>query len=201
MAIWAAANAKEVTDYYLKHDLLYLSDRDAELWLPLFAALDVADRTRIADLQATAQRLSGAKSENEPTELGIRLLTDIRQIFTASFDAPEQLPSEALLNRLSVLDESPWNDFGFGKDLNARKLAELLRHELKQLTVQHAGQVLGRISASIGISAFPGHATTAEELLRAADQALYRAKAQGRDRVVVAIPANAREAVCEGACE
>jgi diguanylate cyclase (GGDEF)-like protein len=75
---------------------------------------------------------------------------------------------------------------------DARKLAELLRHELKQLTVQHAGQVLGRISASIGISAFPGHATTAEELLRAADQALYRAKAQGRDRVVVAIPAKAR---------
>jgi hypothetical protein len=137
MAIWAAANAKEVTDYYLKHDLLYLSDRDAELWLPLFAALDVADRTRIADLQATAQRLSGAKSENEPTELGIRLLTDIRQIFTASFDAPEQLPSEALLNRLIVLDESPWKDFGFGKDLNARKLAELLRpYEIRPQNVR-----------------------------------------------------------------
>ena len=66
------------------------------------------------------------------------------------------------------------------------KRAELLRQELKQLTVQHAGQVLGRISVSIGISAFPGHVATAEELLRAADQALYRAKAEGRDRVVVA---------------
>ena len=81
------------------------------------------------------------------------------------------------------------------------KLAEVLRQELKQLAVQHAGQVLGRISASIGISAFPGNGTTAEELLRAADQALYRAKAQGRDRVVVAIPANAREALREGAYE
>ena len=66
------------------------------------------------------------------------------------------------------------------------KRAELLRQELKQLTVQHAGQVLGRISVSIGISAFPGHVATAEELLRAADQALYRAKAEGRDRIVVA---------------
>ncbi len=70
------------------------------------------------------------------------------------------------------------------------KRAELLRQELKQLTVQHAGQVLGRISVSIGISAFPSHGTTAEELLRTADQALYRAKAEGRDRVVVAGPVN-----------
>jgi diguanylate cyclase (GGDEF)-like protein len=70
------------------------------------------------------------------------------------------------------------------------KRAEFLRAELKQLTVQHARQVLGRITLSIGISAFPGHGATAEELLRAADQALYRAKAEGRDRVAVASPAN-----------
>jgi diguanylate cyclase (GGDEF)-like protein/PAS domain S-box-containing protein len=70
------------------------------------------------------------------------------------------------------------------------KRAELLRQELKQLTVQHAGQVLGRITVSIGISAFPGHGATAEELLRTADPALYRAKAQGRDRIVVAVPVN-----------
>ncbi len=70
----------------------------------------------------------------------------------------------------------------------ACKRGELLREELKQLAVQHAGQVLGRITISIGISAFPGHGTTAETLLRAADQALYRAKKEGRDRVVVAGP-------------
>ncbi len=70
------------------------------------------------------------------------------------------------------------------------KRAELLREDLKQLTVQHAGQVLGRISLSIGVSAFPGHGATGEELLRTADQALYRAKREGRDRVVVASPVN-----------
>ncbi len=75
---------------------------------------------------------------------------------------------------------------------SACKRAELLREELKQLTVQHAGQTLGRITLSIGISAFPGHGTTAEELLRAADQALYRAKTEGRNRVVVACPVNTR---------
>lgn len=66
----------------------------------------------------------------------------------------------------------------------ACKRAELLREDLKQLAVEHAGQVLGAVTLSIGVSAFPGHAT-AEELLRAADQALYRAKAEGRDRIIV----------------
>jgi diguanylate cyclase (GGDEF)-like protein len=71
------------------------------------------------------------------------------------------------------------------------RIADVLRQELKQLTVEYAGQVLGRIGASVGVSAFPGHGTSVEELLRAADQALYRAKAEGRDRVVMADPPNA----------
>jgi hypothetical protein len=137
IATWSAANAKEVTDYYDQNDLLYLSDRDAELWLPLFAVLNVANGSRVAGLQATALRLSGAKSENEPTELGIRLLTDVRQIFDGSFDAPEHLPSEELLNRLIAVDESPWEDLGFGKRLNPRKLAELLRpYEIRPQNVR-----------------------------------------------------------------
>jgi Diguanylate cyclase, GGDEF domain len=41
---------------------------------------------------------------------------------------------------------------------------------------------------SIGVACFPGHATSPEELLRAADEALYEAKLQGRDRVVTAGP-------------
>jgi len=68
----------------------------------------------------------------------------------------------------------------------ACKRAELLREDLKQLTVRHAGQVLGRVTVSIGVSAYPDHGATVEELVRAADQALYRAKEEGRDRIVVA---------------
>jgi GGDEF domain-containing protein len=40
---------------------------------------------------------------------------------------------------------------------------------------------------SAGIAAFPDHGTTGEVLTQAADAALYRAKTEGRDRVVVSI--------------
>jgi diguanylate cyclase (GGDEF)-like protein len=45
-----------------------------------------------------------------------------------------------------------------------------------------------RLTVSIGVACFLEHATATEELLRAADEALYEAKLQGRDRVVTAGP-------------
>ena len=140
MVGWAAANTEEVADYYVQNDLSFLSDRDAEIWLSLFAVLDVANRTRAAELQITAEQLSGAKSANEPTELGIKLLADVRQIFAGPLDSAEQATSEGLLNSLKDLDESPWKDLGFGKPLNARKLAELLRpYEIRPQNVRTGG--------------------------------------------------------------
>jgi diguanylate cyclase (GGDEF)-like protein len=45
-----------------------------------------------------------------------------------------------------------------------------------------------RLTISIGVACFPEHASAPEDLLRAADEALYEAKLQGRDRVVTATP-------------
>jgi diguanylate cyclase (GGDEF)-like protein len=51
--------------------------------------------------------------------------------------------------------------------------------------VQHDNHTLGPVTLSVGIAMFPDHGTTAHALLEAADTALYRAKANGRNRVVV----------------
>ena len=45
---------------------------------------------------------------------------------------------------------------------------------------------LGKITITLGVAAFPEHGDSAEQLFRVADQAVYRAKAEGRDRVIVA---------------
>jgi diguanylate cyclase (GGDEF)-like protein/PAS domain S-box-containing protein len=63
--------------------------------------------------------------------------------------------------------------------------AEILRQQVKQLSVDYAGQVLGAVSVSMGVAIFPDHGTTMAEVMRASDQALYCAKREGRDRVSV----------------
>jgi diguanylate cyclase (GGDEF)-like protein/PAS domain S-box-containing protein len=69
---------------------------------------------------------------------------------------------------------------------SAWKRAELLREEIKHLSVRHGGQLLGAVTLSVGIAAFPDNGDSADQLLKAADDALYRAKESGRDRIVSA---------------
>lgn len=66
--------------------------------------------------------------------------------------------------------------------------AEKLRQGVKKLEVKHQNLSLGAVTLSFGVAEFPKHAKEGEALIKAADNALYRAKAEGRDRVVVAEP-------------
>jgi diguanylate cyclase (GGDEF)-like protein/PAS domain S-box-containing protein len=65
----------------------------------------------------------------------------------------------------------------------AFKRAEILRQQVKQLSVEYDGHLLGAISVSMGVALFPEHGSTMGDVLRASDQALYSAKREGRDRV------------------
>lgn len=67
----------------------------------------------------------------------------------------------------------------------ALKRCEDLREAVKKLSVEYAGHVLGTVTVSIGVALFPEHGTGTNQLLGAADQALYRAKQEGRDRICV----------------
>jgi diguanylate cyclase (GGDEF)-like protein len=63
---------------------------------------------------------------------------------------------------------------------------EQLGRDVKNLVIQHQGKPIGQLTGSFGIAVFPKHGTTGDALLKAADEALYRAKQAGRDRVIVA---------------
>ena len=68
----------------------------------------------------------------------------------------------------------------------ARLRAEAIRAGAAQLVVTHAQRALGSISLSLGVAMFPEHGADTAALVKAADVALYQAKRDGRDRVVMA---------------
>jgi len=73
----------------------------------------------------------------------------------------------------------------------ALNAAEKIRESLAEpYTI---GARIARMSASIGVAAFPTHGHDVDELQRAADAAMYEAKRAGKDRVQVAARTPARE--------
>jgi len=65
-------------------------------------------------------------------------------------------------------------------------VAEDIRRRVEALKVAHKGSPHGVVTISLGMKAVrPGPKDTPETMLAAADRALYRAKAAGRNRVVV----------------
>lgn len=66
----------------------------------------------------------------------------------------------------------------------AGERAEQWRQAIERIRVRF-GEFELRLSASFGVAAYPNHGKTADELIHLADQALYAAKHQGRNRVVV----------------
>jgi diguanylate cyclase (GGDEF)-like protein len=69
--------------------------------------------------------------------------------------------------------------------------ADALRSEVKSLRLQYKKQILGPLTLSAGVAAFPEHGLTSDELLKIADQCLYESKSRGRDVVTVGIPQDA----------
>jgi len=74
----------------------------------------------------------------------------------------------------------------------ATQRAEDIRKAVNELTLKHEEKDLGTVTVSAGVATFPDHGTTADALIRAADQVLYDAKHKGRNRVV---SASARKAM------
>jgi diguanylate cyclase (GGDEF)-like protein len=64
--------------------------------------------------------------------------------------------------------------------------AEQMRIAIRGTNLTHLGQTLPAPTASFGVAVYPANGAKPASLLKAADDALYRAKRDGRDRVCVA---------------
>ncbi|HVO67848.1 MAG TPA: diguanylate cyclase [Syntrophales bacterium] len=66
------------------------------------------------------------------------------------------------------------------------KRAQTIREKVQHLQIYYNNKLLDSITLSLGVAVFPEHGSTGEEVIQAADVALYRAKHEGRNRVIVA---------------
>ena len=69
---------------------------------------------------------------------------------------------------------------------SALKRAEQMLSAVKDLRIDYNGSQLEKVTISFGVSAYPESGMTKEEIISAADAALYRAKRAGRNRVCAA---------------
>ncbi|WP_170568877.1 sensor domain-containing diguanylate cyclase [Ruegeria atlantica] len=64
--------------------------------------------------------------------------------------------------------------------------AEQLRQAVEAVSVRYGEKSLPRITISVGVAHYPAHGTMPQDLMRAADDALYLAKDKGRNQVQIA---------------
>jgi hypothetical protein len=115
------ADIEQAYRHALDTDLAFLNDRDADLWMPLFAICSVIDAERLPALKTSAVALSAVKTRDDVDESDVlTLLRDIRAVWP---EGEEKCETAILLEKLKALEESPWLEH----QLNARKLARMLK--------------------------------------------------------------------------
>jgi Protein of unknown function (DUF3631) len=98
-----------------------LEDRAADTWEPLFVVADLAGGEWPARVRIAAETLVEADAEAD--DVGVRLLENLYTLF----ETTTALYSATMVERLLELEDGGWSDWNYGRGLNQRGLAKLLR--------------------------------------------------------------------------
>lgn len=102
-----------------------IEDRDADIWEPLLAIADAAGG-HWPTTSRDAAGLMVAKAQEKPATLGIRLLSDIREVMADQ----DRLSTTDLLKGLHDMDAAPWGNIK-GEPIDPRFLArQLAKYEI-----------------------------------------------------------------------
>jgi len=135
VARWAADHLAALTT---AEPVMPVEDRAADTWEPLIAVADAAGGHWPDTARAACRRLVAAADEaEEGRSLSVKLLADVRDIFTTRGVA--FISTADVVEALRGVEESPWKDF----DLNARRLAKRLGEYGIRSARDGAGKVRG----------------------------------------------------------
>jgi diguanylate cyclase (GGDEF)-like protein len=69
---------------------------------------------------------------------------------------------------------------------NTLKRAEQIHEDIRKFRIRHKGGYIDSVQVSMGMVVFSEYGNSAEVLLESADKALYCAKSESRNKIVVA---------------
>ena len=151
------------------------------LLTPRAFRIELAERMRVARRRSVAPRIALLFIDTDHFKewndrcghgAGDRLLRELAVILRAHANGPDDLVARNGGDEFCLV----WVD--------CEKSTAILRaEELRRAIANAACEGALRITASIGVAAFPADALTPEALLEAADAAMYASKNGGRDRV------------------
>jgi diguanylate cyclase (GGDEF)-like protein len=186
-----------------EHAALSIANR--RLLLALRGQADTDARTGLTNSRAfdeTVARILSLRAQRDPLSV-LMLDLDHFKEFNDRYGHPagdEALRAFANLMTSCIRDDDLAARYGGeefaialpGTDAAAAlEVAERIRERTEATIIPLAPGVTGRLTVSIGISSAPADGTELLSLLRAADEALYRAKLDGRNRVVTRQPPKA----------
>lgn len=104
-------------------------------------------------------------------DIAIKAIADVMKKNARSIDIPARLGGEEFSILLPGIDSN-----------GGMIAAERIRSAIESYKVDE----IGKITASVGVGTYPEHSYNLEELLEMTDQAMYRSKINGRNRVTLA---------------
>ncbi|MBK9574459.1 MAG: diguanylate cyclase [Rhodoferax sp.] len=139
--------------------------------------------SRPAGCGAGARLVESLKASEQLLESRVQERTAELQLLNARLEAisiTDDLTGVANRRRFDAMLANEWTRAALDM---ARRVCDALR----TLRLAHTMSAFGYVTVSIGVAAvFPADGNTPDELLRAADRALYAAKEQGRHQVILA---------------
>jgi diguanylate cyclase (GGDEF)-like protein len=150
--------------YYMNDVLKHELDRATRVHYPV--SVIMMDLDKFKEVNDSYGHLTGDQV--------LRSLGELIQLYMHRADVACRYGGEEFL---IILPETPVDA--------ALERAEKIRADYEKLRVEYKGNKVQR-TVSLGVACFPDHGLTPEHIIQAADIALYTAKANGRNKAIVA---------------